>query len=65
MIHREEGPFELVVRNRPIDLAKLTGRLVREGVEFQRLTIATVGDKALIRVLPTSRKSVQNGHRPA
>lgn len=50
MAHRRQSQYEVVVRNRPGDLAKLTGRLVREGVEFQRLTIATVGDKALVRI---------------
>ena len=49
MPHRRAGHYQVVVRNRPAELAKLTGLLVKQGVEFKDLTIATVGDKATVR----------------
>lgn len=49
MLIRRSGQYQVVVKNRPNELAKLTGLLVKEGIEFQRLTIATVEDKALVR----------------
>jgi len=54
MPHRRAGRYQVVVKNRPAELAKLTGLLVRRGVKFKDLTIATVGDTALVRFSTTA-----------
>jgi hypothetical protein len=48
MLKRGPARFSITVDNKPGALAKVTRVLTKEGIEVEGLTMATVGDKAVI-----------------
>jgi acetolactate synthase small subunit len=50
--------YNIVVKNRPGELAKLTKLLTEEGVNLSSLTVANLGDKASIQFSTPQEKDL-------